>query len=581
MDFSPFSFLFFFLFLFLHHHISAANPHKTKLLKSQLLDQPTSHDGSSPTRYFEVTKPIKLPKTKPCSNHILHHDFAFAYGKSPVLANYTPPYHCPSREFSRIVLEWTATSKGRQFDRIVGVWLGGVELLRSCTAEPRPNGIVWTVEKDITRYSSLLIRNQTLAVYLGNVLDENHKGVYHVNITIHYYPAEKVFSYSGSKFKTLAPGYRSHADLIIPISRDLPLNDGLWFKIQNSSSAEHKLFKVPQNTYRAVLEVYVSFHEDDEFWYTNPPNVVIAAKNFSDMPGNGPFREVVISIDNEIVGAIWPFPVIYTGGVNPLLWRPITGIGSFSLPSYDIEVTPFLGNILDGSFHELRFSVTNATHVWFIDANLHVWLDRNSKKTQGKLLKHIGHPSQVSDFIDSSGTIWICARRSILASGWVKSSYGNITTNLIQEFSFNNSMVISDDENTQTVNQIIHSEDIVHANQPFSPRFAKETYRTFPLYLSTNKSVQGDGSSSYVTNVTLGFDERKFKSAGFGFSNNSLTNLQNGNGAMVVKDNLVVGGFGSTQQAYNYNQDNEACYSRNVASFNYTITGDEVRNSCF
>ena len=85
---------------------------------------------------------------------MLSHDFGFTYGKPPVVANYRFPRQCRRRgssEFSKIVLEWTATCKGRQFDRIFGVWLGGVELLRSCTAEPRASGIVWTVQKDVTR----------------------------------------------------------------------------------------------------------------------------------------------------------------------------------------------------------------------------------------------------------------------------------------------------------------------------------------------------------------------------------------------------------------------------------------------
>ena len=29
-----------------------------------------------------------------------------------------------------------------------------------------------------------------------------------------------------------------------------------------------------------------------------------------------------------------PFPVVYTGGLNPLLWRPITGIESFDVVPY-------------------------------------------------------------------------------------------------------------------------------------------------------------------------------------------------------------------------------------------------------
>ncbi|XVF78839.1 hypothetical protein PTKIN_Ptkin14bG0169500 [Pterospermum kingtungense] len=225
-----------FLMLVVHKPLlSMANLHKSKdLRRSNLLSQLTSSVSSndnSPTRYFEVTKPIKLPNTEPCSYRVLQHDFGFTYGRPPVLVNYTPPA-CYSQDFARIVLEGKATCKGRQFDSIFGVWLGGVELLRSCTAEPTANGIVWSVEKDITRYHSLLLKKetQTLAVFLGNIVNEIYTGVYHVNLTFHFYPAESNMNDEKQSLNNLAPNAK--ADLILPISRDLPLFDGLWSEVQ-------------------------------------------------------------------------------------------------------------------------------------------------------------------------------------------------------------------------------------------------------------------------------------------------------------------------------------------------------------
>ncbi|KAI4323019.1 hypothetical protein L6164_022660 [Bauhinia variegata] len=576
MDISLFPLFFLFLFL-LQHPSSVAHLHKIKLLSSEpeLLAQPASSDDTPPTLYFEVTKPIKLPKTKPCSDHILHHEFGYTYAKPPVLANYTPPSHCPSDKFSKIVLEWTSTCKGRQFDRIFGVWLGGVELLRSCTAEPRATGIVWTVQKDITRYYSLLMKDQILAVYLGNIVDQTYTGVYNVDIFIHFYPAEN---------DDLAYGYGgAPADMILPISRNLPLNDGLWFEIQNSNDTEVKQFKIPRNSYRAVLEVYVSFHENDESWYSNPPNDYLAANNITDTPGNGPFREVVVTLDGKVVGAVWPFTVIYTGGVNPLLWRPITGIGSFDLPSYDIEITPLLGRILDGDTHSFGFSVTNALNVWYIDANLHLWLDPKNSITEGEVLNYIEKPLVeylVSDFVGLNGSFWTGARRSIWSTGWVRSSLGNITTSFIQDFSYNNSMVMGNDGSLETVNQIIHFNDSVHAKLPSSSvHFIRETYRRFLLNLCTDDLDEGYDAYLSIANFTLGFDESKFKSSEFGLHSSTLKNVQNGQGNMVVKKNLVVSGLGSTQQDYNF-ESNDFCYFRKVGSSNYTILYDKVGNPC-
>ncbi|KAK7257151.1 hypothetical protein RIF29_30919 [Crotalaria pallida] len=564
--------------LLLQHPISASNLHKLKQLRSDFSAQETlsSSDDIPPTEYFEVTKPIQLPKTKPCSYNVLTHDFAFTYGKPPALANYTPPSHCPSQSFSKIVLELKATCKGRQFDRIFGVWLGGVEILRSCTAEPRATGIVWTVQKDITRYHSLLLSDQTLAVFLGNLVDKTYTGVYHVDITIHFYPGEL-------KGRTLSFGSGFPADLILPISRNLPLNDGLWFEIAKSTDVGLKEFKVPRNAYRAVLEVYVSFHENDEFWYTNPPDDYILANNLSNTPRNGAFREVVVTLDGNVAGSVWPFTVIYTGGFNPLLWRPITGIGSFDLPSYDIEVTPFLGTVLDGETHSLGFSVTNALNVWYIDANLHLWLDKESSRTEGQLLNHVDKPlvvSLVSNFKGLNGTFWTSAKRSILSTGWVRSSFGNISTSFVQDLTYNSSMIIEKDGNKQTVVQVISFNDSVHANPP-SPfhDFIGKTHRTFSLYLDLDDLDQDNDTFLSVANVTLGFDENKYQNAAIGFSKSSLKNVQDGQGTFVVKNNLVVSGLGETQQDYRY-ASNGFCYLRKVGSSNYTILYDNIRNSC-
>ncbi|XP_047955729.1 peptide-N4-(N-acetyl-beta-glucosaminyl)asparagine amidase A-like [Salvia hispanica] len=521
-----------------------------------------------PTTYFEVTKPIQLPATAPCSYLLLQHDFAFTYGQPPVLAAYTPPPHCPSPTSAKIVLEWTATCKGRQFDRIFGIWIGGAEILRSCTAEPSAAGIIWTVKKDVTRYSSLLSTNQTLAVYLGNLVDSTYTGVYHVNISLHFYATEE---------KTASTA----ADLILPISKNPQSNDGLWFEIENSKQAESKQFRIPLNTYRAVLEIYVSFHENDEFWYGNPPNEYLSANNLTDLAGNGPFREIVVKLDGEIVGAVFPFTVIYTGGVNPLLWRPISAIGSFDLPTYDVDLTPFLGELLDNKPHDLEFSVTNALNVWYIDANLHLWLDEKSEKTQGKILEHRASElslSVFSNFTGLDGVFVTNASRSIVSSGVVSSSRGEVVTTSLRELGYTSSMTMGNDGNRQVVEQVITFNTSVDSDHRLasSPSSSANAERRFSIWYATDYVDNDDGSYASVANVTLGFEEGVRRS---GVGTSRVRNVQRAEGSTVVRGNLVVSGVGRNQQEYGYSSD-KWCYFRNVSSFNYTILHDEVSHAC-
>ncbi|KAJ7981824.1 Peptide-N4-(N-acetyl-beta-glucosaminyl)asparagine amidase A [Quillaja saponaria] len=363
-----------FLCLLLQPFISSANLHKAKLLRSELLTEPASLDDSPSTLYFEVTKPIKLPNTKPCSYPILHHDFGYTYGKPPVLANYTPPSHCISHKLSKIVFEWKLLVKG---DSLTAFLVFGLVALRFFGAVQQSQGL------------------------LG-------------------------------------------------------------------------LFGLLKRTLQ--------------------------------------------------------------GGVNPLLWRPITGIGSFDLPSYDIEITPFLGKILERKTHKFGFNVTNAINVWYIDANLHLWLDSKSTQTEGKLLKHTSLPlveSLVSDFKGLNGNFLTGARRSILSTGWVKSAHGNITTRTIQDFNYRNTMVIGKNGNRQIVNQTIHFNDGVYSEVPSSYHHFIESNKTFLLYLNSDELDQGNGTYKSVSNLTLEYNEKKSKNGGFGFSNSSLKNVQNGQKDLV------------------------------------------------
>ncbi|VAH74643.1 unnamed protein product [Triticum turgidum subsp. durum] len=417
-------------------------------------------------------------------------------------------------------------------------------------------------------YASLLAEPGEVAVYLGNLVDKTYTGVYHVNLTLHLY------------FHPAPPPLTQHADLIVPISRSLPLNDGQWFAVQNATDVQSKSLSIPSNTYRAVLEVFVSFHSSDEFWYTNPPNEYIEANNLSSVPGNGAFREVIVKVDDNVVGAVWPFTVIYTGGVNPLLWRPITGIGSFNLPTYDIDITPFLGKLMDGKEHNFGFAVTNALDMWYIDANLHLWLDHKSKKTVGSLISYDAASSANvdSEFSGLDGRFVTSASRHVSATGWVESSHGKVMTTFYQRFSYRNSNVYSKNGSEQVVNQTIDAKSGVSTTNG-AVLLSEEVHQVFPLYLFSGTSDEVGDEYSLVSAVELGINEKRVSGAEQGFSYSSLRNAQSARGSMRVKGNLVTSGSGENHQVYKY-VGTDGCYSRDVSSKNYTVVFDRSDDSC-
>ncbi|PHT70677.1 hypothetical protein T459_25781 [Capsicum annuum] len=113
-------------------------------------------------------------------------------------------------------------------------------------------------------------------------------------------------------------------DLIVSISRNVDLNDDLWFEIENSIDVKLKDFKIPQNAYRVLLEVYVSCHENYDSWYGNSVNEYVSLNNLS-VPRNEAFRKVIVSLDEMVIGVVWSFIVIYIGENDKLVldWMPL------------------------------------------------------------------------------------------------------------------------------------------------------------------------------------------------------------------------------------------------------------------
>lgn len=72
--------------------------------------------------------PIARPPTASCSVTVMQ-DFAFnsSVGQGVFTGALAPPAACRG-PWSRIVLDFTGKVAGRQFDRLMNVWVGGAEM---------------------------------------------------------------------------------------------------------------------------------------------------------------------------------------------------------------------------------------------------------------------------------------------------------------------------------------------------------------------------------------------------------------------------------------------------------------------
>ncbi|KAJ7063314.1 peptide N-acetyl-beta-D-glucosaminyl asparaginase amidase A-domain-containing protein [Mycena amicta] len=369
---------------------------------------------------FQVAQPPPVPQdTKQCTIQILQRDFAFSFGLAEIV-QYTPPTDCGAPgTWAGVTLNFTVTSNGTQFDRLGIFTFQNVEIWRTSTPEPTLAGIIWTYVKDVTRFTPLFAKPGTFILQLDNLIETGLNGVY--STTLH-----ATFHASSTKHPPA-----KQANEIIPLST-LANNTGDDASVPPSFSINVTL---PRNTVSVYAEIIPSGNGNEEFWYFN-----IANDFLPDFPqgtlGQGPFREVRLLVDGMVAGVAFPYPVIFTGGILPPAWRPITSYGALDLPTYFIDVTPFVPLLTDGKAHNFTIDVASAEtdrailQNWFVSGLLQVVTDSSSKPTTGKMLSYkadaFATTSNTGSVDASNGdiSITVSATRKIQISSEIVSGSG-------------------------------------------------------------------------------------------------------------------------------------------------------------
>lgn len=364
------------------------------------------------------------------------------------------------------------------------------------------------------------------------------------------------------------------ADLIIPIADDG--EKGHWFRIESASDLKFKKVKFPLNAYRVVLELYVSFHGNDEFWYSNPPDSYIESNNLPTDRGNGNFREVFVTIDRNFAASEFPLPVIYTGGINPLFWEPIVAIGAFNLPTYEMDLTPFLGRVLDGKKHEIGIGVNDAISYWLVNANLHIWLDHKAPRVWAR--SSVYHYPKLSidrgeSFKLLDGRFEIKAKRKTKFAGWVKSSLGNLTTAVSRHYGLKSIIKFKNNGTYKLVHQKAKVTGRVQVrNEMLNLTAHVSVRRRCPLDVAT-ATLPGSRKDRYLQHTNLSHLIRETSTGEF---RSSLANHQVSTGWMKVKDHSVRSGKANTTQSFSY-RDAFACYNRYVLASNGKLVSDKPK----
>lgn len=177
----------------------AASKTQTATAKPQLSDAPAEF-GTDWHDPLTAAPPVSRPATKSCQVTLADTEFR---DFTPYKGTYTPPKACGDG-WSKVVLRLDGTVAGRQYDRLGYLHVGGVEILRTSTPEPSPDGIKWSVEKDVTRYSATFRSTQDVEMLIGNVVDDTYTGVIGVKATLTFYEGRPPAAQTPDRVLTLA-----------------------------------------------------------------------------------------------------------------------------------------------------------------------------------------------------------------------------------------------------------------------------------------------------------------------------------------------------------------------------------------
>ncbi|MEW2298540.1 peptide-N4-asparagine amidase [Streptomyces sp. NPDC006655] len=389
---------------------------------------------------------------------------------TPYRGTYTPPRGCGDR-WSKVVLRLDGKVKGRQYDRLGYLRVGGVEVLRTSTPEPSPDGIEWHVEKDVTRYGDTFRGAQDVEMLIGNVVDDTYTGVIDVKVTLTFYTGRPE---------------------VTPPDKVLTLTDG------------GATLTTPRNSERIVAEVYATGSGGgcEEFWYLT----VADPASYSCKADKGPYREVRIEVDGRPAGIAAPFPNVWTGGwSNPYLWYVVPGPRAFDVKPIEYDLTPFAGLLNDGRPHRVDVSVAGVPEGqagWSTSVNVLVWQDAHRAHVTGGLTGiTASEPVNTSLYTPGTGEhrVDTDAGHRLTVSGYVDTSHGRVTTTVGRTLANTSAHRWNDGETTDALDAVWTDDQSVTVRAGGAPR----TTRTRLTY-TMNGAVTVGADHRLRTELALG-----------------------------------------------------------------------------
>ena len=482
--------------------------------------------------------------------------------------DYAPPTGC-NGPWNKVVFKADFNvSTGRQFDRTASVWIGGVNVYFGTTQEPSASrSPSWHVERDVTDLATLLMASHPGNAVVYNIYDDTYNGSITGSAELDFYPATPEF-----------PAPRV-PDQVLSLGSDPAGNTVSIYTDQTPMTATLTL---PTNIERAYLDVTAEPQSGDEFWYSCGPDSII----FATGCGGTGFREAEVTIDGKPAGFVPISTWIYTGGVDPYLWRPIPGVQTLDFLPFRMDITPFAALLSNGQPHMISINVVtgdptfqNNSQRFDTAATLLLFQDSGSKQVTGALIGAVGdsgvHPDSM---LSSNGDVYdmsVTSSHRFNARGYVNTSHGQVTTVVAESASFGNHDVTTNGDTVYEQNIAVQT-SATSTSTTIGPSGTSTASRnwSFPLQLDYKFAFNPDGSAYQATTVDQRFTLTSTRAGHDGrYASNRY---QTDNAADTL--NFDAGGnlTGTTgqqsSQSYRFNDSTGACYSRTVAAVAGAVT---------
>ena len=522
-------------------------------------------ESITPSNVTTAEPPVTRPNETPCVVQLFSNQ-QFVDFSVPTF-QYTPPAACPG-PWAKVVLsaDFSVTA-GRQFDRTGSIWIAGTNVYFGTTAEPSANRAPsWHVERNLTDLSAIFHQSSTGEVILGNIVNGTYTGVISGSAQLAFYPANDRYP---------APDV---ADNVYPLSGN-PLGGN-----QSLPSAQQPLtatLQLPPNVRAAYLDVFMESQIGDEFWYTCFPNDLAQKLNNC---GNTAFREGEVAVDGRPAGVAPIYPWIYTGGIDPYLWRPIPGIETLNFKPYRVNLTPFAGVLSDGNPHTITVNVFNDDNYFDANGALLVYTDHHAAHVTGGIISDTTaldpSPAVTENVVfNSSGTgtgpVDVSSTHDVNVDGYVQTSDGRVETRVAQTIRFTNDQQVDANLSGTLFDQTIKQDTSVQSVTTTTSSDGSSTTRErldWPLTVVYDFTLNPDNSYVQTASVQQGRHEQLDRDGQNGL-HAVLDELDSAADTLNVSSAGIASPTnGKSSQSYNAHTSRGYCYVKNVASLNYIVT---------